>query len=74
MVNLLMKKPSNAKKIAETLNLDYKTVRHDWNVLEKNNIITAVNKGGYGAVYFLSYFMQSNINIFHEILAQFGKK
>ena len=74
MVNLLMKKPSNANKIAEMLNLDYKTIRHHLEVLEKNNIITAVNKGGYGAVYFLSDFMQANIKIFDGIWAQFGKK
>ena len=74
IIELLNKKPSNANKIAEMLNLDYKTVRHHLEVLEKNNIIVAVNKGNYGAVYFLSELMESNIKIFGGIWAQFGKK
>ena len=74
IINLLRKKPSNANKIAEILKLDYKTVRHHLEVLEKNNIITAINKGKYGAVYFLSELMESNIQLFGEIWEQFGKK
>ena len=74
IIELLDKNPSNANRIAETLNLDYKTVRHHLQVLEKNNIITAVNKGNYGAVYFLSEIMKSNLPVFREIWAKFGKK
>lgn len=74
MIDFIRKTPSNANKIAEMLKLDYKTIRHHIDVLEKNNVITAVNKGNYGAVYFLSEFMQANINIFDEIWARFGKK
>jgi len=74
IVELLNNTPSNANKIAEMLNLDYKTVRHHLQVLEKNNIITAVNKGNYGAVYFLSEIMKVNMGIFGEIWARFGKK
>ena len=74
IIELLRKKPSNANKIAEILKLDYKTVRHHLEVLEKNNIIIVVNKGGYGAVYFLSELMESNIKLFEEIWVQFGKK
>ena len=74
IIDLLMKKPSNANKIAEILKLDYKTIRHHLEVLEKNNIIVAINKGKYGAVYFLSEFMEANMKIFNEIWAQFGKK
>ena len=74
IIDLIRKKPSNANKIAEILKLDYKTVRHHLDVLEKNNIIAAINKGKYGAVYFLSEFMQANIQIFNEIWVQFGKK
>lgn len=74
IIELIRKKPSNANKIAEILKLDYKTVRHHLEVLDKNNIITAINKGNYGAVYFLSDFMNSSIKIFEEIWEQFGKK
>ncbi len=74
IIDLIKKKPSNANKIAEILKLDYKTIRHHLEVLEKNNIIIAINKGKYGAVYFLSELMQSNMQIFNEIWVQFGKK
>ena len=74
ILDLINKNPSNANKIAETLNLDYKTVRHHLKVLEKNNIITSINKGNYGAVYFLSEIMKPNLPIFSEIWDKFGKK
>ena len=74
IIELLNKNPSNANKIAEILKLDYKTVRHHLKVLEKNNVLTSINKGSYGAVYFLSEIMKSNLPIFNEIWAQFGKK
>jgi len=74
IIELLRKNPSNANKIAEVLKLDYKTVRHHLEVLEKNNVITAVNKGNYGAVYFLSEIMKSSLSTFNEIWVRFGKK
>ena len=74
IIELLRKNPCNANKITEMLKLDYKTIRHHLEVLEKNNIITAVNKGNYGAVYFLSELMNANYKLFEEIWVQFGKK
>lgn len=74
IIGLLNKNPSNANKIAEILKLDYKTIRHHLEVLEKNSIITAVNKGSYGAVYFLSELMNKEYKLFEEIWGQFGKK
>ena len=74
IIQFIGKQPSNANKIAEILGLDYKTVRHHLEVLEKNNVIAAVNRGGYGSVYFLSETMQANINVFGEIWDKFGKK
>ncbi len=74
IIEFLKKNPSNANKIAEMLMLDYKTIRHHLEVLEKNNIIYAVSKGNYGAVYFISELMEQNYNIFNEIWARFGKK
>src|SRR3989338_6732400 len=73
IIDLLKRNPSNANKIAEMLKLDYKTIRHHLEVLEKNNIITAVNKGNYGAVYFLSEIMKADIAIFDSIWVRFGK-
>ncbi len=74
IIELLNKNPNNANKIASELKLDYKTIRHHLNVLEKNNIIVQVNKGNYAAMYFLSEIMKQNIHIFKEIWVGFGKK
>ena len=74
IIDLLKRNPSNANRIAEMLNLDYKTIRHHLEVLEKNNVITPINKGNYGAVYFLSEDMKLNYKLFWEIWAKFGKK
>ena len=74
IIEFLKDTPSNANQLSEKLNLDYKTIRHHLGVLEKNKITTAVNKGEYGAVYFLSDEMQANINLFGEIWGRFGKR
>ena len=43
-------RPRNANQLAETLDLDYKTVRHHLDVLRDNDVIT--NSGDdYGAIY-----------------------
>jgi DNA-binding transcriptional ArsR family regulator len=74
IIALLFKKPANANKIAESLKLDYKTVRHHLEVLEKNSLITAINKGSYGAVFFPSELLKANRQDFGSIWGQFGKK
>jgi predicted ArsR family transcriptional regulator len=70
IISLINETPSNANRMAETLKLDYKTVRHHLDVLEKNNMITLVNKGNYGAVYFVSEFMKTGWKAFEDISKQ----
>lgn len=66
IIKCLQQRPYNANRIAENLNLDYKTVRHHLKVLKENNII--VSSGDkYGVVYFLSNDMEKNLPIFEEI-------
>lgn len=68
----LNKTPSNANKVANALSLDYKTVRHHLDILEKNRFIYAINKGTYGAVFFLTPEFEKEEVLFREIMAQFG--
>lgn len=43
-------RPRNANQLADTLDLDYKTVRHHLDVLRDNDVVT--NSGDdYGAIY-----------------------
>ena len=53
--------------------MDYKTMRHHLEVLEKNKIITSVGDR-YGATYFLSQIMEDNYVLFEEIVKKIGKK
>jgi DNA-binding transcriptional ArsR family regulator len=66
IINVLQKRPYNAHKLAEKLDLDYKTVRHHIKVLEDNNVITASGEK-YGTMYFLSSSMEDNFEIFQQI-------
>ncbi len=50
---LLKEKPLNPNQIAKELNLNYRTVMHHLDVLEKNGLISKFRKG-YGTPYILS--------------------
>lgn len=69
----LRKKPQNAHQLSKTLRFDYKTVQHHLRVLLEHQIITAVNKGKYGAVYFLSDSLIESWADFEQIWNRFGK-
>jgi len=53
--------------------MDYKTMRHHLEVLEKNRMLTSVGDH-YGATYFLSQVLEDNYEMFEEIAKKIGKK
>ena len=67
IVMALKNRPFNAHQLAETLNLNYKTVRHHLKLLEENNIITSSGKNKYGELYFLTTGMEENYDIFEDL-------
>jgi DNA-binding transcriptional ArsR family regulator len=73
MIEALRESPQNANQLATLLKMDYKTMRHHLEVLEKNRIITSVGDR-YGATYFLSQTMEDNYSLFEEIAKKIGKK
>jgi DNA-binding transcriptional ArsR family regulator len=73
MILALKESPQNANQLATLLKMDYKTMRHHLEVLEKNRIITSVGDR-YGATYFLSQMMEDNYSEFEEIVKKIGKK
>ena len=73
MVEILKDTPQNANQLATLLKMDYKTMRHHLEVLEKNKIITSIGDR-YGATYFLSQAMEENYVMFEEIMKKIGKK
>ena len=65
--------PQNANQLANSLELDYRTIRHHLKLLEKNKIFTSTGDG-YGNTYFLSTNMEENYVLFEEILNKLWKK
>lgn len=73
IIMALHQRPYNANQLSETLNLNYKTVRHHIKVLEENNVITSAGKKKYGEMYFLSDEMERNYNTFQDIWKELGQ-
>ncbi len=73
IIQALKAMPQNANQLATLLGMDYKTMRHHLEVLEKNRLITSVGDR-YGATYFLSQIMEENFALFEEIMSKIGKK
>ena len=73
IIDALKETPQNANQLATLLKMDYKTMRHHLQVLEKNKLITSIGDR-YGATYFLSQVMEDNYALFEEIEKKIGKK
>ncbi len=65
--------PMNANQLASLLGVDYRTIRHHLEVLEKNKIIVSAGER-YAVTYFLSSEMEENYMVFEEIWKKIGKK
>ena len=65
--------PQNAYQLSQELNLDYSTIRHHLEILEKNGIVTSLGDG-YGKMYFPSESLLDNYGLFEEIWEKIGNK
>ncbi len=72
LISVIRKTPLNANQLAKELGLDYKAIQHHVNVLEKNNLITRVGEK-YGATFFISTFLEVNLETFDEIVTKLEK-
>jgi DNA-binding transcriptional ArsR family regulator len=66
IIDLLKERPYNINQLAEVLGLDYKAVQHHIIVLEKNNLVGKMGEK-YGILYFISNYLEVNIEAFNEI-------
>jgi len=73
IITALRDTPQNANQLAHLLEMDYRTIRHHLDVLEKNRLITTAGEG-YGITYFLSPPMEENYAVFEEIMRRIWKK
>ncbi len=72
IISILKKTPLNTNQLAKELNLDYKTIQHHIKVLEKNNLITKIGEK-YSILYFISTFLESNMESLEEIEGKLDK-
>jgi DNA-binding transcriptional ArsR family regulator len=73
IIDLLKSQPYNMNQLAEALGLDYKAVQHHVGVLEKNNMVTRAGEK-YGVLYFISNYLEANVEAFNEVRAAIDKK
>jgi predicted transcriptional regulator len=72
LVLALKEKPLNTNQLAKELGLDYKAIQHHIGVLEKNNIITRLGEK-YNVTFFISNFVEINMESFNEIAEKLEK-
>ena len=65
--------PMNTLELSEKLNLDYKTIKHNIKVLEKNNLIVREGEG-YGDIFFPSEIIPSNLPTLYYVIRKVEAK
>jgi DNA-binding transcriptional ArsR family regulator len=73
IIMALKESPKNANQLANLIKMDYRTIRHHLEVLQKNGIVIYAGEK-YSATYFLSPIMEENYSLFEEIVNKIWKK
>ena len=73
IIMLLLERPYNTHQLAHELQLDYKAVQHHMKVLEKNNMILKIGEK-YGALFYLSAFLEVNIGALDMTIDKLDQK
>ena len=72
IIDMLKEQPRNTNQLSEFLNLDYKAVQHHMSVLENNNLVTKAGEK-YGVLYFISDYLEHNIETYYEVKSKIRK-
>lgn len=67
IIEAIRDRPYNAHQLGEALGLDYRTVRHHVDLLERNGLLTRPAGDAYAAPYFLSAILDANYADFEEV-------
>jgi DNA-binding transcriptional ArsR family regulator len=66
IVEALRERPRNANQLAETLELDYKTIRHHLDMLTDHDVVES-RGDGYGETYFVTDQFEVHSDVFDRI-------
>ena len=72
IISSLKVTPLNINQLSKALSLDYKAIQHHIKILEKNNLITKIGEK-YAVTYFISNFLEVNMEAFEEIAKKLDK-
>lgn len=72
IISSLKETPLNTNQLAKALSLDYKAIQHHVKILEKNNLITKIGEK-YAVAYFISNFLEANMETYEEIETKLDK-
>jgi len=67
ILEALHERPYNANQLSETLGLDYRTIRHHLELLQKNGLVSRPSGEAYASPYFVSPYLEGNYAVFEEI-------
>ncbi|MFA5364354.1 MAG: winged helix-turn-helix domain-containing protein [Candidatus Bathyarchaeia archaeon] len=73
IIEVLKENPQNANQLANTIEMDYRTIRHHLKVLTKNRLVTSTGEG-YGTTYFVAQELDEHYELFEEIVNKIWKK
>ena len=68
---LLRRRPMNPNQLARALNVNYRTIMHHLEVLERNGLVVRMNNS-YGAPYFISDKLDKNWSVIEEVMRILG--
>jgi len=72
IIDLLVERPYNLHQLSKVMDINYRTVRHHVDVLIRNEILSSSKTGTYGEVFFLTHDMESNMDIYHDVIKKFA--
>lgn len=72
LIQAIRQRPLNANQLAKELGVDYKAITHHVMVLEKNNLIARIGEK-YNVTFFISTFLEANLDSFLEIVQKLEK-
>jgi DNA-binding transcriptional ArsR family regulator len=73
IINELHVRPSNLNQIATRLKLEYRSIQHHIEILRKNSLVFSTGDR-YGMTYFLTPFLEANIDLFYSICGKLNIK